>query len=184
MQVQDTGLQLSWKKAAGANSYQIMRSDSAKGPFREIAKVKGGSATTYIDTTVKTGNRYYYKIRAIKTGTYTGYGSYSEALEKWVLAAPQNLKVTGDKPNQMEISWNKVNEASGYEILRSTKENSGYQVVASLSGSKTVTYTDKTVLPGTTYYYKVAAIGKSGNATGTGDFTVPVSGTTAEAESQ
>lgn len=177
-QVQDTGLQLTWNKIAGANGYQIMRSAAKAGPYTELAKISKASVTAYTDTSVKMGERYYYKIRAIRTGTYTGYGSYTKALEKWMIAAPKSLKVTSSKPEQMKLTWKKVSKASGYEVLRSTKKNSGYQVIATLSGAAKVTYTDKTVLPGTTYYYKIAATGKIGKETGKGDETAPVSGKT------
>lgn len=183
MQVQTAGLQLTWKKVSGANGYQIMRSDSAKGPFKEVTKIRGGSVTSYTDTQIKTGERYYYKIRALKTGKYTGYGSYTKALEKWVLAAPKSLKVSAIQPDQMKVTWKKVSKASGYKVLRSTKKNSGYEVIATLSGASKVTYTDQTVLPGKTYYYKVAATASSQKVVGAGDETAPVSGKTTVAVS-
>ncbi len=172
METGENGLIIDWRKVPGANSYQIMRSEEAGGPYKEIVKLSG-STLSYTDTTAVVGNRYYYKIRPIKNGKYTGYGSFTSALEKWVLESPDNLTVTS-QAGQIKLSWEKVKKAVGYEIYRSTEEESGYESIAEVTGKSVCTYTDDTALPETVYYYKVAAIGDNGEFTGSGDETDPV----------
>ncbi len=184
MQVKNSGLQISWDKVAGTNAYQIMRSTEEKGTYKEIAKLDGSTSTTYIDKDVKTWNRYYYKIRAIKKGKYTGYGSFTSPIEKWVIAAPENIKVVPQKVNQIKISWKKMEHATGYEILRSTKRNSGYQVLTTRSSDQKTSYVDKTVVPGKTYYYKVAAFVQVGKESGKSDESTPLSGKTEVEQSE
>ena len=175
MLVQGTGVQISWGKVSGANGYQITRSTEKSGKYTKIADISSGSVTSYTDDGVKQGARYYYKIRAVRTGKYAGYGSYITAMEKWVIAAPQNLGIQVNEQTQMKLSWNKAAGAAGYDVLRSTQENGVYEVIASLSGADTVTYTDMAAQPGVTYYYKVASIGKNGTVVGRGEETLPVS---------
>ena len=57
--------------------------------------------------------------------------------------------------NQIKLSWSKVPGATGYKIYKSTSENSGYSLLKDVTSGSTVTYTDKSVTFGTTYYYKI-----------------------------
>ena len=174
-QTGEKGVTLNWAKVAGANSYQITRSEEAGGKFTQIAELQGGSNTSYTDTKAAVGKRYYYKIRAVKTGKNTGYGTYSKVLEKWVLEAPEDLAVISDQPGQVELSWEKASKAVGYVVYRSTKQDSGYKSIATLDGIGMVAYIDTNVAAGTTYYYKVAAILQYQGETGPGDTTEPAS---------
>lgn len=183
LQAEQKGIKLTWKKTAGTSSYQIVRSEEERGTYKEIAKL-GSETTSYTDTSVKAGQRYYYKIRGVKDGKYTGYGTYSEPLEKWAIAAPAGLKVSQSKPNQMKLSWKEVKGASEYEILRSVNKNRSYKVIAKVSGQKTVSYLDKSVQPEVTYYYKVAARGKQKSAAGRGEESNIVSGKTSIEKSE
>lgn len=170
----EKGVTLNWAKVAGANSYQITRSETANGKFTQIAKLQGSSNTSYTDTSTAVGKRYFYKIRAIKDGKNTGYGTYTKALEKSVLKAPEDLAAISDQPGQVELSWEKVPKSVGYAVYRSTKQDSGYKSVAALEGIGTVAYIDTNVAAGKTYYYKVAAILEYKGETGPGDTTGPI----------
>ncbi len=170
----EKGVTLNWEKVAGANSYHITRSDTANGKFIKIAELSGSSNTSYTDANTAARKRYYYKIRAVKAGKNTGYGTYTKALEKCTLAAPEDLAVISDQPGQVELSWEKVPKSVGYVVYRSTKQGSGYQSIATLEGIGTVSYIDTNVTAGKTYYYKVAALLEYQGETGPGDTTEPI----------
>lgn len=54
---------LSWKAVERATGYNVMRSDTANGPYQTIGdKVSG---TTYTDTTAAIGKAHYYKVTAV-----------------------------------------------------------------------------------------------------------------------
>ena len=63
--------------------------------------------------------------------------------------------------NSISLSWTKVLNASGYELLRSTSLNGTYESIARVEDnspwwiSRDFTYTDKNLTTGNTYYYKV-----------------------------
>ncbi len=78
VQAGNDGFTVSWKKAAGANCYQIMRSTNENSDFVDIAKIGNGEATSFTDRNVTAGGKYYYRIRAVREGKYTGYGSYGK----------------------------------------------------------------------------------------------------------
>ena len=57
------------------------------------------------------------------------------------------------------LSWTRVNGAVRYRIYRSTRKNSGYELIGK---TKNTSYRDRTAKIGQTYYYKVAAAGRNG----------------------
>lgn len=67
---------------------------------------------------------------------------------------------TDEKGNVIgyRLSWTRVNGAARYQIYRSTRKNSGYELIGK---TKNTSYRDRTAKIGQTYYYKVAAAGRN-----------------------
>lgn len=148
-----TSIKITWGKAAGATGYQVFRSTSATsgftslGSFTELSKVSTG---------LKTGTKYYYKVRAYveKNGTryYSGYSSVVNATP--VPAAPTNVKAVSASATSIKVTWSKVAGATGYQVWRATSSNGTYTNLGSFTSLSKVSTGLKT---GTTYYYKVRA---------------------------
>lgn len=85
-------------------------------------------------------------------------------------------KVTNSAKKTLKVTWKKVKGVSGYEVYRSTKKNGTYKLVKSLKGESKVSYTNKKLKKGKTYYYKVRAYKQVGNEKFYGDFSKVVSG--------
>lgn len=64
---------------------------------------------------------------------------------------PKNVKYT---KSSKTISWDKTNNATGYEIYRSTSKTANYKFIKSVTDLK---YKDSSASTTTTYYYKVKA---------------------------
>lgn len=56
------------------------------------------------------------------------------------------------------VNWEQVDYAQSMVIYRSTKKNSGFKAIKTISNNTTLKYTDKKVKKGKTYYYKVEAV--------------------------
>ena len=69
---------LKWKKDKSVSGYIIYRSTKKNGTYKRIANVKGASKTSFTNTKVTSGKKYYYKIRSYKrVNGKTVYGTYS-----------------------------------------------------------------------------------------------------------
>ena len=81
-------------------------------------------------------------------------------------AKPRGLSATATH-DQVTLTWNDPNDDSitGYVILRRVRENDvggEFSVLAPDTGTAAVTYTDDTVVAGTTYTYRIKAINLGG----------------------
>ena len=57
-----SSIKITWKKAKNAKKYQVYRATSKKGKYK---KVKTTTKESFINKHLKSGKKYYYKVRAI-----------------------------------------------------------------------------------------------------------------------
>lgn len=58
---------LTWEKIPGAEKYYVYRATSKGGKYEHVKTTK--TASSFTDTTAKSGKTYYYKVKAIHTNT-------------------------------------------------------------------------------------------------------------------
>jgi uncharacterized repeat protein (TIGR02543 family) len=150
-------IKISWAKVSGALGYELYRATSSSGTYSKISTISSGSTLTFTNTNITTGKNYYYKIRAYRTvngvKVYSSYSSVTNS--KPVLATPTGVKALRASSSSIKISWNEGSEASGYEVYRATSKMGSYSKLATITSSSTITYINKSVTKGRTYYYKV-----------------------------
>ncbi len=158
-----TGVQLSWKTTFGATKYEVYRSTSKTGNYTLLTTTAN---TSFLDTTTKTGKTYYYKVRAYYKSAKTYYATYTSVVSAKALKITKlptttaTIKSTSTK--KIKVGWSGISGATSYKVYRSTKESSGYKLVATVTSKS---YTDKDVEAGKTYYYKIVATdGKKSSA--------------------
>jgi hypothetical protein len=60
-----TSILVTWSSISGVSGYRVYRSTSEQGPYTQISgNITGASTTSYTDTAVSAGTRYYYKAAA------------------------------------------------------------------------------------------------------------------------
>lgn len=138
---------LRWAAATNAAGYKIYRSVDKNGPYRLIAKVPANVYTKKLSG-LSIGETYYFKVKA------TGGEDSNIVSKKMKLSTPSISSKAGKR--KITVRWGKVSGASGYELYRSTKKGSGYQLIKELSSSKR-SYTNKKLKKKKKYYYKVVA---------------------------
>ena len=151
---------LSWTAGSAATGYDVKRS-ATSGSEMQIASV---TATTYADTSVTNGTKYFYVVSA-----YNSYGTSGNSNEVNATpsapapAAPTGLNATASNA-QVALAWSASTGAASYNVKRST--TSGAEML--LANVPAASFTDSGVTNGVTYYYVVSAIlpaGESANST-------------------
>ena len=159
---------LKWNAVSGAAKYEVYRARSKDGDYIKYSTTTG---TSYTNTSyIENGNTYYYKVRALDAnGTAGAWSSVVSVTYKQTLPAPT---VTGgnDAQGRPTLTWNAVSGAAKYEVYRARSMNGDYIKYSTVTGTS---YTNTSYLAnGTTYYYKVRALGSDGSY---GPYSTPVS---------
>jgi len=115
----------------------------------------------------------FYGSNALKTVIYNGSSAdwkkvviedYNDSLRRankiFNGKSISGVKVSGFKAatadyNKVKLSWNKVSNADGYLIYRSTQKNSGYSAIKTITSASTTSFTNSGLTAGKTYYYKI-----------------------------
>lgn len=162
-----SSITLTWSKNSEAAGYLIYRATSKNGKYSQVAKISKNSTVTYVDKNLKAGTTYYYKMIVYKKQSgETIKSEYSSIVSaKAVPSKVTGLKVSATAVNGIRIIWTKNSYAGSYYVYRATSKSGTYKKIATISKNSTVTYTDKSVNAGSTYYYKIVAFKKSGSKT-------------------
>lgn len=103
-----------------------------------------------------TNNQYYnsYRINITANGGYSAYVVIGELEMMETVSGSANLNaVAGD--SNVQLSWSSIENATSYNIKRSTTAGGPYTTIAT---SSAITYVDTDVTNGISYYYVVTAI--------------------------
>ena len=182
-------VQVSWKAVSGAAYYRVYRSTSPAAKynkdnktyyslsdyetivkesnmdesFNEVSyddyKGKDGTivGTKAIDGgQLQSGVTYYYFVVAYSENGKVASAGYANRGAAVTFGATPGIRSAKAKGGKVTISINKVAGAKKYVVYRSTKKNKGFVAVGT---TKKTSYVDKKVKKGTTYYYKVVAVG-------------------------
>lgn len=149
---------LEWKKTDGDARYYIYR----KIDDSDWERVDDCSANYYTDKNVENGKTYSYRVKSIIDYDDDGKAksAYSKATGKIKFLEAPVINELEVNESSIEVSWNSVEGATGYSILRKPLDTDDeWTVLATVSGKKT-TYEDTTAKLNKGYLYTVRSEGK------------------------
>ena len=167
---------LSWNKINNVTGYKIYRYDKKSNSYKYLATAKTNS---YTDKSLKASSTYSYKVRAYK-GSLNG--SYSNTID--VKTSPNyapkvtGLKLKTQKSDSLTISWNKINNVTGYKVYRYDVKTESYKLIKTISNASTTSYTNSKLTSATKYLYKVRSYKIVNNKTHNGDYSSSLAATT------
>lgn len=154
-------VELSWKPAKGATGYMVYIFDKAAGKYEKYTTITGDTTSCNIEN-LDSATEYRFYVRSyFKKDGATYYGANSSTVVTVTRPGMVNgLKAHSKAKKSISLSWNKVSRCSGYLVYRYDKETDSYEKIATVKGTKNLTYTDTGLKKNKKYQYKVCAYKK------------------------
>ncbi|MCX5868555.1 MAG: SUMF1/EgtB/PvdO family nonheme iron enzyme [Proteobacteria bacterium] len=147
--------------------FKIERKTGVGGTYVQIGTVSAGVAT-YNNTGLTCETNYYYRVRAYNSA---GDSSFSVEINSTTSAcpltspiAPSNLQATAVSSSQIDLAWtDNSNNENGFKIERKTGPGGTYSLIYTTVSNAT-SYSNTSLSPSTTYYYRVYSYNSAGNS--------------------
>ncbi|MBN1670100.1 MAG: fibronectin type III domain-containing protein, partial [Kiritimatiellae bacterium] len=171
-------IRLTWTDNSGDESgFKIERSLDGSA-WTQVATV-GANVTSYANSGLNQGTRYYYRVRAYNGAGDSGYSNTADAATPTDLpppAAPSGCAAAAQSSTAIRVTWtDNSNNETGFKLDRRLSGTTTWERVAT-PGANATSYTDSGLAAGTTYYYQV----KASNAVGDSAYSNIADATTPE----
>lgn len=163
------GVRLSWPRIQGAEAYRIYRATvtgaRAADSYQQLIEVPAGpdQQQQYEDKPpMVAGVRYAYQVAGVAGGKVGSRMNGDRAMGPGEPEAVRDVQVSVNL-RSVQLTWAVSTQefVTAYRIYRSTQLNEGFERLAEVAASAN-TYTDAGLPGGTTFFYKVAAVGETG----------------------
>lgn len=181
IELQPTSFRAVWRPVTGADSYRLEVATDANFA-NNLPAYDNISVTDTMQqiTGLVVNRRYFYRVRALKGGIFSGYSNIID-LTTTNLSVPQNLTVTNQQLKLFTIKWDAVTGATRYRVdvgFDPFVENKiGIDYDNRIVNGSPNPYLEVTGLEANrVYYFKVRAensVSTGGSATGSGK-TAPI----------
>lgn len=160
---------LSWTPVDEAAYYEILKYDATTEKHEVYAQT---TETSYVDAAVTASQEFSYQVRAVKQLS-SGQLVYGSAAAKQSIVIPAEPVVEPETPaapakvtlksaaktgyGGIQIKWNKVVAADGYEVWRYDAVSKKWAKVKTFANNNTVSWKNTGLKTGRKYTYKVRA---------------------------
>ena len=150
---------LTWDPFPGV-ACTVLRSANSGGPYTVIATNIASAA--FSDTSVTTGQTYYYVVSAVNpVGLASPNSSEAAATPTGPPGAPTNLAAVPGTNQTSTLTWDALTNATGYRVKRSIVSGGPYAIVAETASNN---FSDAALANGVTYFYVVSAVTAQGES--------------------
>ncbi|MBO6166910.1 MAG: InlB B-repeat-containing protein [Kiritimatiellae bacterium] len=150
---------LSWDAVTGATSYEVWRAQTDDLSVAE--KIGETSETSYSDSSLSRGVKYWYWVKPMHD---EAVGSNSASTTGWrLLERPTSVTASqGTEAAGVRITWNAVDGAVSYNVLRSSNAND----YATIGSTASTSFLDANPGISGTWYYVIEAVGRDVGSVG------------------
>jgi len=154
---------LAWQDNSNNETSFVIERSADGVVFSELAIV-GVDTTTFVDNTVQPDKTYTYQVKAANPTGDSLYTDPASVSLPAIPADPTTLGATVVSSAQVDLTWadNATNE-DGFVVERSDDGGATWNVIVQ-PAVDAIAYSDTSVLPNTTYLYRVFAFNISGNS--------------------
>lgn len=154
-----TAITLQWDAMSGIEGYYLYKSASTEENYTLIQQIADSSVTTYQDAQVEPNGVYYYKISAYLTvNGEILEGVHSDNVKRYTpLSTPVLTGVNNQAHNTLQVTWNAVPGAVGYQVFRADTADGEFTCIKEITDGSVTSYADATRECGIPAYYYVKA---------------------------
>ncbi len=159
---------LAWTDNSNNESgFRVERRTASVTTYTVIASDLPAGSSSYGDSGLLSNTLYYYRVRAHNSfGTSVYSNVTSTTTDYAVPETPASLSATAISSSQIYLSWGVVSGAEGYRVYRASSAGGSYsQVGGDMTG---ITFTNGSLSPDTTYWYRVSAYNSAGESVQSG----------------
>lgn len=168
--VEYNAIELKWDKVDGANGYKIYRKLPSDKNYKELITLYE-QTDKYTDQTVTCGTTYQYIIRSFRYENGKTYTSGNNSAVSCKAVPPVvKVKVASTGYNSLNVSWEKVNGATGYRIYFKKDNAKNWTTLATFENGSLTSCEHRKLTTGVNYTYTVRAYYKDGSKNIWGDF--------------
>lgn len=152
-------IDLTWKKSAVGEGYLVYRSIDNGETFVTVMNITDMETTSYQDIDIQANASYMYYVCAYTFVKDTQVrGESSDTVSQVVpLDTAVLTGANGISYNTVQLSWNAVEGAAGYQIYRSLTKDGEYACIAEIADGAATGYNDSTCECGIAYFYYIKA---------------------------
>lgn len=149
------GFRLSWDTVLGATKYEVYRKKVTDSDYSRIAVVSGEDIDTYEDKNCISGITYEYRVNAANDYCLGASGAECHGL----YLDSTNASLVKYSADSVNISWDSVRGADGYNIYLYNQNDDTYSKVKDIANGSTTSCVISGLKQNTTYTYLVEAYG-------------------------
>lgn len=158
-QASPDAMTISWQPVLCVDGYQVYMSTSGEENLALVGELTAEQETAYSATGLSPNTVCFYQVYA-----YTNMdgemilGEATDIIKHQTPLNPSALtSVKKQSYNSIQLEWQFIDGAVGYQIYRSTASDGEYVSIAEIADGSVTTYTDTTCECGVTYFYYIAA---------------------------
>jgi len=165
---------LSWIALSGASSYTVKRADASGGPYSNL--VSGLTATSYLDSGLPSGRRFYYTVSA----ALTAGGDSANADEASAVTAPNtpaNFGVELYGSTGAKLRWTTADVTDPTNLIERSSNGVNFATIGVSTGAARI-FLDTGLARSATYNYRIRATNSGGfsSYTSVANLTTPAYG--------
>jgi subtilisin family serine protease len=144
-------------------SYEVLRGTTAGGEAPTPIATLAPSSTSFGDTALVNGTKYFYEVVAV--GVFGSTTSNEASTTPARVPGPPTLAVPTTASGTVNLSWTAPASDGGsplttYRVYRAT--STGAETLLTSLGASATTFSDTGLTNGTTYFYEVSAVNAIG----------------------
>ena len=157
-----SGVKIDWNEVVGVTGYKIYRKGPGQTDWKQYRVLSAGTHT-FVDKKVSDYKSYTYTVKAFRSTVASSYDMAGVKLYRMPGCKAKTVRSNARKT--VDVTWNKVNGVSGYQIQYSTSAKFENYKVATINSSSKLSRRISPLSPGKYYYLRMRTYRRTGGRT-------------------